>query len=112
MFARQHSYVDQSPLVARRLGFSALPLAVLTILIGAQSLGLMLSRPMLPRFIFDIFDAVGSGAWWELGWWQAAVQDLANTGIDVDWEALGQQAKWSIVGVSMWMWQVIPALYP
>ncbi|KAF9050234.1 eukaryotic membrane protein family-domain-containing protein [Panaeolus papilionaceus] len=41
--ARKHSYVDQSPLVARRLGFAALPLAALVILIGSQSIGLMFS---------------------------------------------------------------------
>ncbi|PPQ90536.1 hypothetical protein CVT25_015850 [Psilocybe cyanescens] len=40
---RKHSYVDQSPLVARRLGFASLPLAVLAILVGSQSIGLMFS---------------------------------------------------------------------
>lgn len=42
--ARKHSYVDQSPLVARRLGFASVPLAVLAILIGFQSLNLVLSH--------------------------------------------------------------------
>lgn len=37
-------YVDQSPLVARRLGFASVPLAVLAILIGLQSLNLVFSR--------------------------------------------------------------------
>ncbi|OBZ68004.1 Endoplasmic reticulum membrane protein 65 [Grifola frondosa] len=37
------TYVDQSPLVARRLGFASLPLAVLAILIGSQSVGLLIS---------------------------------------------------------------------
>lgn len=41
--ARKHTYVDQSPLVARRLGFASLPLAVLAILIGSQSVGLLIS---------------------------------------------------------------------
>ncbi|KAL5528350.1 hypothetical protein ACEPAF_7486 [Sanghuangporus sanghuang] len=41
--ARKHSYVDQSPIVARRLGFPALPLAVLAALIGSQSIGLVIS---------------------------------------------------------------------
>lgn len=35
--ARKHTYVDQSPLVARRLGFASLPLACLAILIGGQA---------------------------------------------------------------------------
>ncbi|KAF9010689.1 eukaryotic membrane protein family-domain-containing protein [Cyathus striatus] len=39
--ARKHSYVDQSPLVARRLGFASLPLAALAILVGSQSIGLI-----------------------------------------------------------------------
>ena len=36
-----HSYTDQSPLVARCLGFASLPLATLTILVSLQSLGLV-----------------------------------------------------------------------
>ncbi|KAF9038267.1 DUF747-domain-containing protein [Hymenopellis radicata] len=36
---RKHTYVDQSPLVARRLGFAPLPLAVLSVLIAGQSIG-------------------------------------------------------------------------
>ena len=39
----QHTYVDQSPLVARRLGFASLPLAVLAILIGSQSINLLIA---------------------------------------------------------------------
>ncbi|XP_006457349.1 hypothetical protein AGABI2DRAFT_212709 [Agaricus bisporus var. bisporus H97] len=41
--ARKHSYADQAPLVARRLGFASLPLAVLVILLGSQSISLLFS---------------------------------------------------------------------
>lgn len=41
--ARKHTYVDQSPLVARRLGFASVPLAVLAILIGSQTITLFLA---------------------------------------------------------------------
>ncbi|QRV96480.1 TAPT1-like protein [Ceratobasidium sp. AG-Ba] len=41
--SRKQSYVDQSPLVARRLGLPTLPLAVLVMLIGAQSAQLALA---------------------------------------------------------------------
>ncbi|KAL0072668.1 hypothetical protein AAF712_000431 [Marasmius tenuissimus] len=53
--ARKHTYVDQSPLVARRLGFASLPLAVLAILIGSQSISLVLSLPSeIPSWsVFD-----------------------------------------------------------
>ncbi|TFK20924.1 DUF747 family protein [Coprinopsis marcescibilis] len=43
---QKHSYVDQSPLVARRLGFASLPLAVLFILVGSQSLGLIFANAL------------------------------------------------------------------
>ncbi|KZV82134.1 DUF747-domain-containing protein [Exidia glandulosa HHB12029] len=39
--AQKHTYVDQSPLVARRLGFAALPMAVLAVLLGTQSVHLL-----------------------------------------------------------------------
>ncbi|GJJ06482.1 hypothetical protein Clacol_000674 [Clathrus columnatus] len=38
---RKHTYVDQSPLVARRLGFAAIPMTVLCIIIGGQCFALM-----------------------------------------------------------------------
>lgn len=41
--ARKHTFVDQSPLVARRLGFASVPLAALAILVGSQSISLMFS---------------------------------------------------------------------
>lgn len=40
----QHTYVDQSPVVARRLGFASIPLAVLAVIIGYQSLSLVISN--------------------------------------------------------------------
>ncbi|CAE7225949.1 unnamed protein product [Rhizoctonia solani] len=41
--SRKNTYVDQSPLVARRLGLATLPLAVLVLLIGSQSAELALA---------------------------------------------------------------------
>jgi hypothetical protein len=38
---RKHTFVDQSPLVARRLGFAALPLACLLVRITMQILGML-----------------------------------------------------------------------
>ncbi|KAG6369659.1 eukaryotic membrane protein family-domain-containing protein [Boletus reticuloceps] len=40
---RKHTYVDQSPLVARRLGLASVPLAVLAILISLRSFNLVFS---------------------------------------------------------------------
>lgn len=39
--ARKHTYVDQSPLVARRLGFAAIPMSVLCVIVTRQCLVLM-----------------------------------------------------------------------
>ncbi|EJD52619.1 DUF747-domain-containing protein [Auricularia subglabra TFB-10046 SS5] len=39
--AQKHTYVDQSPLVARRLGFAALPMAVLAVILGGQSMHIL-----------------------------------------------------------------------
>jgi hypothetical protein len=58
----QHSYVDQAPLVARRLGFASLPLAVMVILLGSQSISLLfsdlepLSFPFWDLFSIHNFD--------------------------------------------------------
>ncbi|KDQ21929.1 hypothetical protein BOTBODRAFT_26332 [Botryobasidium botryosum FD-172 SS1] len=43
---RKHTYVDQSPLVSRRLGFASLPMAVLALLILYQSASLLISTHM------------------------------------------------------------------
>ncbi|KAF7965272.1 hypothetical protein HWV62_44713 [Athelia sp. TMB] len=75
--ARKHTYVDQSPLVARRLGFASLPLAVLAVLIGAQSLGLMFA-----------LHSDSSSPW--------TVPALTNAEIV-------HYAKWAIMGVLFWL---------
>ncbi|KAF8308386.1 DUF747-domain-containing protein [Clavulina sp. PMI_390] len=41
---RKHPYVDQSPVVARRLGFASLPLAILVVLIGTQGVSMLVAN--------------------------------------------------------------------
>jgi hypothetical protein len=78
----QHAYVDQSPLVARRLGFATLPLAVLAILIGGQ----------LSRLLF----ALGAdGAEFE---GETPADNL-------------RYAKWCVLGTLFWLWSVQALLY-
>ncbi|KAG9316514.1 DUF747-domain-containing protein [Chiua virens] len=60
--ARKHTYVDQSPLVARRLGFASVPLAVLAILIGLQSF-----HPILSRHLCDQRDLHSFAKWIAMG---------------------------------------------
>ena|ERR1700761_8453893 len=106
--ARKHSYVDQSPVVARRLGFSSLPLAVLTILIGTQSVSLLLSSASpSSASLFHEHSAVTtwgpnlSFQWWTVEGWQ----ELFATRLD--WELTLYWAKWSVIGFTSWMWYAL-----
>ncbi|KAK7692658.1 hypothetical protein QCA50_004291 [Cerrena zonata] len=72
--ARKHSYVDQSPLVARRLGFASLPLAVLAILIGSQTISLFIamhaddSSPWIRNFSdMSTNEWINMAKWFALG---------------------------------------------
>lgn len=53
--------LDQSPLVARRLGFAAMPLACLVIRIGVQAVG-MWTAPVESEHVL-----------WQIGRWTAGV---------------------------------------
>ncbi|KAJ7096346.1 eukaryotic membrane protein family-domain-containing protein [Mycena epipterygia] len=79
--ARKHTYVDQSPLVARRLGFASLPLAVLAILIGSQSVSLMFA-----------LHSDNSSPW--------TVPSLSNAEIV-------HYLKWATMGVLFWLCFVV-----
>ncbi|KAG2055732.1 DUF747-domain-containing protein [Suillus hirtellus] len=76
--ARKHTYVDQSPLVARRLGFASLPLAVVVILVGLQSLTLVFSL----RF--------------EDEWGWDTLMDMSNAEVV-------HLLKWAVMGVAFWL---------
>ncbi|KAL6310469.1 DUF747-domain-containing protein [Sparassis latifolia] len=81
--ARKHSYVDQSPLVARRLGFASLPLAVLAILTGTQSINLLISM-----------HSDGSSPW---------TRPLSQLSTD----EIINIAKWAALCVSFWLCFVV-----
>ncbi|KAF8627820.1 hypothetical protein AX15_004241 [Amanita polypyramis BW_CC] len=67
--ARKHLYVDQSPLVARRLGFASLPLAAVAILIGSQSVSplLLALQEDSPRWTSRPLANVGNLRYLKLG---------------------------------------------
>ncbi|KAF9244872.1 eukaryotic membrane protein family-domain-containing protein [Melanogaster broomeanus] len=65
--ARKHAYVDQSPLVARRLGFASVPLAVLAILIGFQSVNLVFSHPLHALTLMPSAEVVHLVKWVVMG---------------------------------------------
>ncbi|KAG8936290.1 hypothetical protein FRC02_003227 [Tulasnella sp. 418] len=82
---RKHTYVDQSPVVARRLGLASLPLATLAVIISLQSLSLVIETHFSQSFSFDpsqfdleyllSTDWVQTGKWIALGFllWACAV---------------------------------------
>jgi len=83
--ARKHTYVDQSPLVARRLGFASLPLAVLAVLIGSQSVNLLISM-----------HTDGSIPWI----WTRSIEDISN-------DEFINAAKWAAFVILLWFCFVV-----
>ncbi|THH30940.1 hypothetical protein EUX98_g3240 [Antrodiella citrinella] len=83
--ARKHTYVDQSPLVARRLGFASLPLAVLAILIGAQSINMLIAMHTDD---------------WSAWTWTWTLHESTNE----DWINI---AKWVAMGGMFWVSTVV-----
>ncbi|KAH9994967.1 eukaryotic membrane protein family-domain-containing protein [Russula compacta] len=104
--ARKHSYVDQSPVVARRLGFASLPLAVLTILIGTQAMMLLASSASpssaSPLHEYSMRATWSPGIFHTFRWWTVeGWQELFA--IRLDWELASHWAKWSIIGFTFWI---------
>ncbi|TFY81760.1 hypothetical protein EWM64_g2256 [Hericium alpestre] len=110
--ARKHSYVDQAPLVARRLGFSSLPLAVLVILVGSQSINLLissspahqstLSEGLKPSILAGA--SIAGTQWWEWageGGWEDFLRNK------IDWVLVASWAKWATVGLTFWVCFVV-----
>ncbi|KDQ57592.1 hypothetical protein JAAARDRAFT_58180 [Jaapia argillacea MUCL 33604] len=99
---RKHSYVDQSPLVARRLGFPTLPLANLAIIIGTQSIVLLFSMQS------DIASGSSSGS-------SSPSTSSAAGGLGVggsEWDVLRdvewvRWVKWGALGVLFWLCFVV-----
>jgi hypothetical protein len=104
--ARKHSYVDQSPVVARRLGFASLPLAVLTILIGTQAL-MLLASSATPSSVPTLREHTLE-TWWGSSffitfqlWTVEGWRELFTT---LDWELASHWVKWGIIGFTSWIW--------
>ncbi|KAF5348675.1 hypothetical protein D9758_006827 [Tetrapyrgos nigripes] len=86
--ARKHTYVDQSPLVARRLGFASLPLAVLAILIGSQCLNLLFTDSRS----FNVIET-GNGVW--------------RAQSETEIKELVRWVTWIVMGILFWLCAVV-----
>jgi hypothetical protein len=87
---RKHGYVDQSPLVARRLGFAALPLSVLAILLGGQIVSLLFS--------------LGSDGSAQDHMQSIMQRVLAGT---MEKDEIIRYAKWVALSILSWAWYVL-----
>lgn len=84
-----HPYVDQSPAVARRLGFAVLPLAILAVLVGQQSVGMVVANASSSSSPSATIYGDGVGGW-------------------VDWvEWAGRVGPWIGLGIGAWFWCVL-----
>ncbi|KAF9972520.1 hypothetical protein BGZ73_004340 [Actinomortierella ambigua] len=104
-------FVDQSPMVARRIGLASLPLACLVICVSAQTLQMVLST--LPDNRMDsmpmpIEPLTGS---------LAAARTLNFEHLDIDWEmpsielsSMGAAAM-GVIGVAVWFVKVVWAVF-
>ncbi|KIK67453.1 hypothetical protein GYMLUDRAFT_156434 [Collybiopsis luxurians FD-317 M1] len=93
--ARKHTFVDQSPLVARRLGFASLPLAVLVILIFHQSLSLLFSLP-----------SASSGSSTPTNGWNMG-SPVPRRFLDFTYEEIVRFITWLFLGVLIWLCFVV-----
>lgn len=103
---RKHHYVDQSPVVSRRLGFASLPLAILAVLIGSQSLGMIIdnySSGSSSPSSFSSFSSSSSRLTLSLRGYELELQVP-----DWDWKELVEYASrvgpWVVLGFVAWLW--------
>lgn len=102
---RKHQYVDQSPVVARRLGFASLPLAILAVLIGTQSVSMIIAnyeRSSPPQYPSFGSSKVGLSVT-EWGW-----EGLVEWLNEWDWrevvESISRVGPWAVLGLVAWLW--------
>jgi hypothetical protein len=93
---RKHQYVDQSPVVARRLGFAPLPNAILAVLIGSECVQMVILNASADSTFV-------SRATMRSGYLGRVNEVLrAMWGVDMEWAA--KVGRWSGLGVIAWLW--------
>lgn len=104
---RKHPYVDQSPIVARRLGLAALPLAILAVLIGSQSIGMLVANHGTghERVMSSSYSSSGAGG--AMGDSDGAVVYAYAYALQIwlDWLAwISRVGPWVVLGLVAWLW--------
>lgn len=98
---RKHPYVDQSPVVARRLGLAALPLAILAVLIGSQSIGMLVANHGTGHErVTGSYSSSGAA-----GDNDGAVMYAYALQFWLDWLAwISRVGPWVVLGLVSWLW--------
>ncbi|SPO24328.1 uncharacterized protein UTRI_03596 [Ustilago trichophora] len=103
--SRKHTFVDQSPIISRRLGFAALPLACLLVRLILQIIGMIGDTSHIDECIAPINPRVS-----ETGWIGVVAREFGANDIDNDWiralDLFVRGSAWALTAVIAWAFLV------
>ncbi|SJX63326.1 uncharacterized protein SRS1_14146 [Sporisorium reilianum f. sp. reilianum] len=101
--SRKHTFVDQSPIISRRLGFAALPLACLLVRLILQIIGMIGDDSHIDECIAPVSPR-------ETGWIGVVARKLGANDIDNDWvralDLFVRGSAWALTLVIAWAFLV------
>ncbi|PWZ03801.1 DUF747-domain-containing protein [Testicularia cyperi] len=104
--SRKHTFVDQSPIVSRRLGFAALPLACLLVRLILQIIGMIGDTSHIDECAVPLAHTVSG----EGGWVGTVARKLGAVDIDNDWiravDLFVRGSAWALTTVIAWAFLV------
>ncbi|CDU26191.1 uncharacterized protein SPSC_06385 [Sporisorium scitamineum] len=103
--SRKHTFVDQSPIISRRLGFAALPLACLLVRLILQIIGMIGDDSHIDECIAPVSPRIS-----ETGWIGVVARKLGANDIDNDWvralDLFVRGSAWALTLVIAWAFLV------
>lgn len=103
--SRKHTFVDQSPIISRRLGFAALPLACLLVRLILQIIGMIGDTSHIDECIAPASPRIS-----ETGWIGVVARKLGAVDIDNDWvralDLFVRGSAWALTAVLAWAFLV------
>ncbi|SPO23883.1 uncharacterized protein UTRI_03596_B [Ustilago trichophora] len=103
--SRKHTFVDQSPIISRRLGFAALPLACLLVRLILQIIGMIGDTSHIDECIAPINPRIS-----ETGWIGVVARKLGANDIDNDWvralDLFVRGSAWALTAIIAWAFLV------
>lgn len=103
--SRKHTFVDQSPIISRRLGFAALPLACLLVRLILQIISMIGDTSHIDEFIDPVSPRIS-----ETGWIGVVARKLGASDIDNDWvralDLFVRGSAWALTLVLAWAFLV------